>query len=94
MRTEIFIERRLPVINQFVSVPDGQISLRNKLTPAAAEAAIPGSSTIFAYVLGKTQGLQVSGGLGTNRQWFILPERDRESRSINDFFGTRRQAAQ
>ena len=83
MITPIDIVRRLPVINGFVQQPDGQITLRNKLTTVAAEAAIAGSSTI-----------QISGNIRTDRDWFILPAFDREAAVPEDFFQTLRDEAE
>ena len=78
----IEIERKLPIINGFLQIPDGQITLRNKLTKEEAEAAIPGSSVT-----------QVSGNMRTDREWFVLPAFDREDGVLNDFFQSLRDAA-
>ena len=81
--TPIDIERRLPVINGFVQPPDGQITLRNKLTTTAAELVIAGSTTI-----------QISGNIRTDRDWFVLPAFDREDAVPEDFFQTLRDEAE
>ena len=80
--TLVDIIRRLPVINGFVQPPDGQITLRNRLTPVEAEAAIAGSSTI-----------QISGNIRTDRDWFVLPAFDRIDGVPEDFFQTLRDEA-
>ena len=83
MINQINIERRLPIINGFVQIPDGQIDLRNLLTADEAEDAIPGSTTI-----------QVSGDQPSDRQWLVLPAFDREvGLEGDDFFQTLRDAA-
>lgn len=83
MINQINIERRLPIINGFVQIPDGQIDLRNLLTADEAEDAIPGSTTI-----------QISGDQRSDRQWLVLPAFDREvGLEGDDFFQTLRDAA-
>lgn len=82
MINEIFIERKLPIINGFVQIPDGEILLRNTLTPTEAEAAIDGSSVI-----------KISGNMRSDREWFVLPQFDREDGAPEDFFQELRDAA-
>lgn len=79
----IDIERKLPIINGYVQIPDGQIDLRNLLTADEAIAAIPGSSVI-----------RVSGDQRSDRVWLVLPAFDREDGlQGDDFFQTLRDAA-
>ena len=82
MINQINIERKLPIINGFVQLPDGEIDLRNLLTSDEAIAAIPGSSEI-----------QVSGDQRSDRKWRVLPAYDREDGAPSDFFQTLRDAA-
>jgi hypothetical protein len=83
MINQIDIERKLPIINGYVQIPDGQIDLRNLLTSDEAEAAIPGATTI-----------RVSGDQRSDRAWLVLPVYDREDGlEGNDYFQTLRDAA-
>ena len=93
---DISVQRKLPIINGFVQVPDGQtprektsigsgqgfqLDLRNSLTTADAEAAITGSFT-----------QQISGNIRTDREWYILPEFNPLVGPPEDFFDTLRTA--
>lgn len=81
MINEINIERKLPIINGFIQIPDGEILLRNMLTPDEGIVAVPGSSV-----------KQISGNMRSDREWLILPVYDREDGAPSDFFQTLRDA--
>ena len=99
---DIDIERKLPVINGFVSIPDGQRLLPTKLTPLDVLALIPGSSLIRLSphsaiseitVLDPT-AFSISGtARQQNRLWVKLPAFDRLDGPTIDFFGLLRAAA-
>ena len=76
--TEIDIERRLPVINGFVQVPDKQITGRTSVTLAEANALIPGSDS-----------LRVGESRIVDQLWLKLPAFDRfaDTQPPSDFFG-------
>jgi len=99
---EIDIERKLPVINGFVSIPDGQRLLPTKLTPLDALALIPGSSLIRLSphsavaeitVLDPTASSINGGARQQNRLWIKLPAFDRLEGPPVDWFGLLRAAA-
>ena len=79
----VSIERKLPIINGFVQPPDGQFTLRNKLFPEDAEAAIDGSFT-----------RPISGNLRTDRDWYILPSFNPVEGRRDDFFQILRDTAE
>ena len=82
MVNQINIERKLPIINGFVQIPDGEIDLRNLLTADEAIDAIPGSGKI-----------RISGDQRSDRKWIVLPAYDREDGFPSDYFQTLRDAA-
>lgn len=86
MLTEINIERKLAVINGFVEIPDGQRTLRTKLTPEDVVALIPGSRIIR---LGKAPSRIV------DQEWVVLPAYERSSspQPPDDYFAILRAAA-
>lgn len=84
----ITIERRLPVINGYVSIPDDQVLSPTSLTVSQAEALIPGSYTI--KMGGVTRG-RLNGGRASQEQtWFVLPAYNRLNGPASDYFKTLR----
>lgn len=80
-RNYISIERKLPIINGFVQVPDGEITLRNTVTPTEAEAAVVGSADT-----------QISGDQRTDRSWLVLPSYNLEDGLSVDYYDKLRDA--
>lgn len=80
MLTEINIERKLPVINGFVQVPDKQITDRNSITLDEAEALISGSSR-----------RRVGVHRVIDQEWFVLPAFERQA-DTEDHYGTLKDA--
>lgn len=99
---DVDIERKLPVINGFVAIPDGQRLLPTKLTPIDVLSLIPGSSLIrlsphspipTITVLDPTS-LTISGtARQQNRLWVKLPAFDRLEGPPTDWFGLLRDSA-
>jgi len=84
--TEISIERKLAVINGFVEIPDGQRTLRSKLTPEDVLDLIPGSSRIRVGLASRI----------VDQEWIVLPAYDRfaDAQPADDFFQILRDAAE
>lgn len=80
MLTEINIERKLPVINGFVQVPDKQITGRIEISIDEALALIPGSRRI-----------RVGNSRIVDQEWFVLPAFERQSDTV-DHYGTLQDA--
>lgn len=76
------IERKLAVVNGFVEIPDGQRTLKTKLTPDDVVALIPGSSII-----------RVGSVKSHDQEWVQLPAFDSFEGPPSDFFQTLRDAA-
>lgn len=100
--TNIGIRRELPVINGFVSIPDGQILHPTKLTPIEVLELIPGStlfrlspySGIKEITILDPTSLSINGrGRQLNRLFIRLPEHDRLEGSA-DWFGLLRAVAE
>lgn len=101
--TDISIKRKLPVINGFVSIPDGQQLLRTKLTPLDVIALIPGSSLVRIDGSGShvvnignldPTAFTLNGTAKSQYQlWVQLPEHDRLVGPPEDWFATLREAA-
>jgi len=97
----IDIERKLAVVNGFVEIPDGQRTLRTKLTPLDVLALIPGSTLVRLSPdspIGEIQVLDptavsISGSSRQNNRLFVrLPVFDRLV-GPEDLFGLLRAAA-
>ena len=78
---DIKIERKLPIINGFVQVPDLQRTRRNSLVTDDAKVLIDGSSTV-----------RIGSSKLVHREWYVLPEFDRLEGPPSDFFQTLRNA--
>jgi len=102
---EIGIGRLLPVINGFVSIPDGQAFLRTKLTPLDVLDLIPGSTLVRMGARGSTNvseitvldptALSLAGAARLqSRLWIRLPEFDRLAGPPQDHFAVLREAAE
>ena len=85
--TTINIELKLAVINGFVEIPDGQRTLRTKLTPADVLDLIPGSSTTRLWD---------GNSRIVHQEWIVLPQYDRSSttRPPEDWYQILRDAAE
>jgi len=79
---DIQIERKLAVINGFVSIPDGGRTLRTSLTPDDVLTLIPGSELI-----------QISGDQRSDAEYIKLPVFDAPGGPPEDWFATCRAAA-
>lgn len=101
--TNIDVEKKLPVINGFVAIPDGQILLPTKLTPLDVLSLIPGSTLIRLgsnsaiaeiSVLDPTAS-SINGRSRKQGRLFIrLPRYDRLEGAPEDWFAILRAAAQ
>lgn len=99
---QINVERKLAVVNGFVEIPDGQRTLRTKLTPLDVLDLIPGSSLIRLspnsaieeiIVLDPT-AVSISGGARQQNRLFVkLPSFDRLDGPPEDWFTILRDAA-
>lgn len=85
--TAIDIERKLAVVNGFVEIPDGQRTLRTKLTPEDVLSLISGSKRIRI-------GLAPSRIV--DQEWILLPAFDRfaDTQPPADWFQILRDAAE
>lgn len=100
--TQIDIQRLLPVINGFVSIPDGQIVHNTKLTPMDVLALIPGSTLVRLSphssvpeitVMDVTSYSVAGSGSRLNRLFVQLPAHDRLQGPDQDWYATLREAA-
>ena len=99
---QIDIERKLAVVNGFVEIPDGQRTLRTKLTPLDVLDLIPGSTLIRLSphsavneitVLDPT-AVTISGAARQQNRLFVkLPAYDRIVGAPADWFAILRAAA-
>ena len=99
----IDVERKLAVVNGFVEIPDGQRTLKTKLTPLDVLALIPGSSLVRLSphsllpeieVLDPT-AVSISGGARQQNRLFVkLPAFNRLDGPPEDWFATLRAAAE
>lgn len=104
-RVNIGIRRKLPVINGFVSIPDGQAFLRTKLTPIDVIDLIPGTvlirmgargSNLSEIVISDPTSLNLKATTSRLRERLFvqLPEHDRLEGAPEDWFRTLREAAE
>lgn len=100
--TNIDVERKLAVVNGFVEIPDGQRTLRTKLTPLDVLALIPGSTLVRLSPdspVGEIQildptAVSISGSSRQNNRLFVrLPTFDRLDGPPEDWFSLLRTAA-
>ena len=98
----INIERELPVINGFVSIPDGQRLLSTKLTPLDVLALIPGSTLFRLSPFSGLQEIRVLDPTSLtlngfsrrlNRLFVRFPAHDRLEGPPEDWFALLRIAA-
>lgn len=80
MLTEINIERKLPVINGFVQVPDKQITGSRSITLASAQSLIAGSDDV-----------RVGNSRIIDQEWLVLPAFERLDDTV-DHYGTLKDA--
>lgn len=95
----INIQRKLPVINGFVSIPDGQAFKRTSLTPQDVITLIPGTTIMR---MGRGLGGQVldptfiqitSVSRQVDRLWMVLPDHNRTTGAPEDWYEILRDAA-
>lgn len=100
---QINVERKLAVVNGFVEIPDGQQTLRTKLTPIDVLNLIPGSTLIrLSPYSGITEievldptAVTISGGAREQNRLFVrLPAHDRMTGPPEDWFAILRAAAE
>jgi hypothetical protein len=100
---DIDVERKLAVVNGFVEIPDGQRTLRTKLTPLDVLALIPGStlirlsphSAMTEIIVSDPTAVSISGGARQQNRLFVkLPAFDRLDGPPEDWFATLRAAAE
>jgi len=84
--TNINIQRKLAVINGFVEIPDGQRTLRTRLTVDDVLALIPGATA---------SRIGLAPSQIHDQQWIFLPEYDRQAdtQPPADWFQILRDAA-
>ena len=99
---DINIERKLAVVNGFVEIPDGQCTLRTKLTPLDVLDLIPGStlvrlsphSAMEEIVILDPTAVTISGAARQQNRLFVkLPAYDRLNGPSSDWFALLRAAA-
>jgi len=82
MLTNVSIARKLPIINGYVSIPDGQVLSPTSLTPDVVIAAIPGSQLMYLGTANSVPLALSSVGSGQmyrrlhGQMWIELPEFD------------------
>jgi hypothetical protein len=100
----INIERKLPVINGFVSIPDGQTLAPTSLTPEDVLALIPGSTLTRIGASGQARTLPISSltysannddtqRRDRDQMWIVLPAYAAPGGTPSDWFDTLRDAA-
>ena len=101
LEVQIDVELNLAVVNGFVEIPDGQRTLKTKLTPLDVLALIPGStlirlsphSTIGTITVLDPTAVSISGRARQQNRLFIkLPPYDRLV-GPEDWFAQLRAAA-
>jgi hypothetical protein len=99
---QINVERKLAVVNGFVEVPDGQRTLRTKLTPLDVLDLIPGStlirlsphSSVDEITVLDPTAVSINGAARQQNRLFVkLPAFDRLDGSPSDWFALLRAAA-
>ncbi len=102
MTVDISISRKLPVINGFVAIPDGQQFLRTKLTPLDVLNFIPGSTLMRMGARTNMITIQTLDPTSMNlggynrlreRLYIQLPEHDRLQGPPADWFAELRDVA-
>jgi len=85
--TAIDIERKLAVVNGFVEIPDGQRTLRTKLTPEDVLALIPGTRRVR---------IGLAPARIHDQEWIVFPTYDRfaDAQPPADWFQILRDAAE
>jgi hypothetical protein len=98
----IDIERKLAVVNGFVEIPDGQRTLRTKLTPLDVLDLIPGStlirlsphSSVDEITVLDPTAVSINGAARQQNRLFVkLPAYDRLDGAPDDWFALLRTAA-
>lgn len=98
----IDIEKKLAVVNGFVEIPDGQRTLRTKLTPLDVLSLIPGStlirlsphSSVSEITVLDPTAVTISGAAREQNRLFVkLPAYDRLAGFPQDWFALLRTAA-
>lgn len=99
---QIDIEKKLAVVNGFVEIPDGQRTLRTKLTPLDVLDLIPGStlirlsphSSVGEITIVDPTAVSISGGARQQNRLFVkLPAFNRLDGPPTDWFAVLRAAA-
>ena len=102
MAVQIDIEKKLAVVNGFVEIPDGQRTLKSKLTPLAVLSLIPGStlvrlsphSAVGEITVLDPTAVSISGMARQQNRLFVrLPAFDRLDGPAADWFSILRAAA-
>jgi hypothetical protein len=98
---QIDIEKKLAVVNGFIEIPDGQRTLKTKLTPLDVIDLIPGStlirlsphSSVSEIIILDPTAVSISGAARQQNRLFVkLPAYDRLDGSP-DWFAQLRAAA-
>ena len=98
----IDVERKLAVVNGFVEIPDGQRTLKTKLTPLDVLSLIPGStlvrlsphSAVSEITVLDPTAVTISGASRQQNRLFVkLPAYDRLNGPSDDWFALLRAAA-
>lgn len=99
---QIDIERKLAVVNGFVEIPDGQHTLKTKLTPLDVIDLIPGStlirlsphSAVQEIIVLDPTAVTISGSARQQNRLFVkLPAYDRLVGPPQDWFALLRATA-
>lgn len=102
-QVQVNIERKLAVVNGFVEIPDGQRTLRTKLTPLDVLDLIPGStlvrlspnSDMEEIVVIDPTAVSINGKARQQNRLFVkLPAFDRLEGPPEDWFAVLRAAAE
>lgn len=100
---DINVEKKLAVVNGFVEIPDGQRTLRTKLTPLDVIDLIPGStlirlsphSAVDEIIVLDPTAVTISGSARQQNRLFVkLPAYDRLDGPPTDWFAVLRAAAE
>lgn len=102
LTVDINVEKKLAVVNGFVEIPDGQRTLKTKLTPLDVIDLIPGStlirlsphSSISEIIVLDPTAVSISGSARQQNRLFVkLPAYDRLDGPPTDWFALLRVAA-
>jgi hypothetical protein len=95
----INIRQQLPVINGFVSIPDGQGFKRTSLTPQDVITLIPGSSIMrmgrgVGGFIADPMSVDITGvSRQSDQMWVVLPEYQKSDGAPEDWYEILRDAA-